>query len=475
MAYVKGEPPGQSSLFPPSLDELVADDHPVRVIEAYVGSLNLGALGFKHAEPSVMGRPCYDPADLLKLYVYGYMNRVRTSRRLETECKRNVEVMWLLGKLAPDHKTIADFRRINGEAFIQVCRGFVRFCAEAKLLAGTLVAVDGSKFQAVSSKRRVMTRQSLADESRKLDARIAQYLKGMDEADREERGEPIDRSAVRAAVEKLKTRKADCDSARAVLDELGENQHVTGEAEARLMPTPHGHAVAYNVQIAVDAEHGLIVHHEVINEVNDKSQLEPIAKAAREVLGGGDLKVVADKGYSGGAQFQACEDAGITPYVPPLRAAQRVNRRFYVVDDFKYDEKTDTLRCPASKVLTLKQICEGKHRIYQATAHDCGSCTNKPQCTAAARRMVTRHWHEAAFARMAERLAKEPDMMIRRQSTVEHPFAQLKQGVMGNGRLLVKGLVGARAEIALAVLVRNLKRVMNILGRRAVMARLAPA
>lgn len=477
MGYVKGEAPGQSSLFPPSLDELVADDHPVRVIEAFVAALDLGELGFERAEAGVMGRPAYDPGDLLKLYLYGYLNRIRSSRRLERECRRNVEVMWLLGKLAPDFKTIADFRRRNSQAFVQVCRAFVRFCAKAKLIGGDLVAIDGSKFQAVSSKRRVVTSRGLAEESRKLEARIAQYLKTLDEADREEGEEPIDRAAVVAALSELKARKANCETAGKMLEELGETQHVVGEPEARLMRTAHGQAVAYNVQSAVDARHGLIVHHEVTNAGTDNAQLEPTAKAAKEVVGGDTLTVVADAGYSNGAQFEACESAGITPFVPPNRAPKRKpGGEFYTVDDFTYDGHSDTYRCPAGKILVLKQIHRGDLiRIYGAAVDDCAGCAQKARCTRSARRCVSRHFHEEAFERMKKRLAQAPEMMTRRRCLVEHPFGQIKCWVMGDGRLLLRGLKGARTEMALAVLARNLKRVMNILGNKTLIERLARA
>lgn len=474
MGYVRGEAPGQSSLFPPSLDELVPEDHPVRVVAAFVGSLDLVELGFEHAEPGVMGRPAYDPADLLKLYLYGYLNRIRSSRRLERECRRNVEVMWLLGRLAPDFKTIADFRRRNSQAFVRVCRGFVGFCAKAQLLGGELVAIDGSRFQAVSSKRQVVTKRSLAEESRKLDARITQYLKSLDEADREEHDEPIDRHAVAAALEKLRSRKADCDSALGVLDELGETQHVLGEPEARLMRTAHGQSVAYNVQSAVDAQHGLIVHHAVTNAGTDNAQLEPVAKEAKAVLGVDKLDVVADAGYSNGAQFEACEEAGITPYVALNRAPQRkAGAEFYTVEDFTYEAPTDTYRCPAGKVMALKQIHHRDLiRIYAAQVDDCASCAQKTRCTRSARRFVSRHFHEDAFDRMQKRLEQAPEMMRRRRSLAEHPFGQIKSWVLGDGRLLLRGLQGARTEIALAVLARNLRRVINIVGPQIMIARL---
>jgi transposase len=474
MGYVRGEAPGQASMFPPSLDELVPADHPVRVIEAYVGSLSLVELGFERAIPEPTGRPGYDPADLLKLYLYGYLNRIRSSRRLERECQRNVEVMWLLGKLAPDFKTIADFRRVNGAGFVQVCRAFVQFCREAHLVGGELVAIDGSKFQAASARRRVVSQRSLAEESRKLDTRIGEYLKTLDKADRQEGAEPIDREAVRAALKKLRERQADCESAKALLDELGEKQHVIGEHDARLMSNGHSQAVAYNVQSAVDAKHGLVVHHDVSNVGTDSAQLESNAKAAQEALGGGEIKVVADAGYSNGTQFAACEQSGITPYVPPRRCFS--GRDLYSHEKFHYDERSDTYRCPAGKVLTLKTINNAdRMKIYAASPGDCGACAQKAQCTRSARRMLSRHFDEDAFERMNRRLASAPDIMKQRRCLAEHPFAQIKCGVMANGRFLLRGLSGARTEMALAVLVRNLRRVMTILGNRALIRRLALA
>lgn len=475
MGYVKGEPPGQGSLFPVALDELIAEDHPVRVIGAFVEALDLGDLGFERSEPVAMGRPAYDPADLLKLYLYGYMNRIRSSRRLERECRRNVEVMWLLGRLAPDFKTVADFRRRNSEAFVRVCRAFVGFCAKSKLLGAELVAIDGSKFQAASSKRRVVTARSLEEQSRKLDARIAQYLKSLDEADREEREESIDREAVAAALEELRARKANCETARAALKELGETQHVVGESEARLMRTAHGQEIAYNVQSAVDALNGLIVHHEVTNANTDNAQLEPMAKAAQAVLEREALSVVADAGYSNGAQFSACEQAGITPYVPANRSGNSAgDGTLYSAAAFIYDTRTDTYCCPAGKLLKRKQLDRRQQvHIYAAQKDDCARCVLKRQCTRAAQRFVSRHMHEAAFERMARRLAAAPDMMARRRSIAEHPFGQIKCWVMGDGRLLLRGLQGARTELALAVLARNLKRVINILGCRRLIAQMA--
>lgn len=475
MGYVKGDAAGQNSLFPPSLDELVPDDHLVRVVAAFVDGLDLGEAGFDRSVPPVMGRPAYDPADMLKLYLYGYLNRIRSSRRLERECQRNVELMWLLGRLAPDFKTIAEFRRRNAAAFGNVCRGLVRFCAREKLLGGHLVAIDGSKFKAATGKRRVVRAKALEQESRRLDARIAGYLQSLDEGDREEQEPTVDGAAVAAALKKLREAKADCDSARALLQELDEKQHVIDEPDAKLMRTANGHEVAYNVQTAVDSKHGLIVHHEVTNEPTDNRQLEPMAKAAQEMLGERSIEVVADAGYFNQTQFAACEAAGIAPYVPPNLGSNAAGAgRFYPSSAFRYDSQSDSYRCPADRVLRLKQVNRSEQaRIYAARKDDCDSCPLKSACTEAPRRFVQRHIHEEAGQRVAERLAAAPEMMSYRRSLAEHPFADLKYWVFGEPRFLLKGLHGAKAEMALAVLARNLKRVANILGNRTLAQRLA--
>lgn len=475
MGYVKGEAAGQSSLFPPSLDELVPGDHLVRVVAVFVDVLDLGEMGFERSQAPVMGRPSYDPADLLKLYLYGYLNRIRSSRRLERECQRNVELMWLLGRLAPDFKTIAEFRRRNERAFVNVCRSFVRFCAREGLLGGELVAIDGSKFKAARSKRQVVTARHLEEEGRRLDARIANYLKSLDEGDREEPPDSADKAAVSAALKKLRAEKADCDSARVVLKELGESQHIIGESEARLMRTTSGHDVAYNVQTAVDARHGLIVHHEVTSDANDLRQLEPVARAAQDVLGEKTINVVADAGYFNPTQFAACEAAGIVPHVPLSMGTNTVAaNRFYPTSSFTYDSQRDIYRCPAGRELRLKQIDRAKHgRIYAARKDDCASCPLKGGCTAAPRRFLSRHDHQDALQRMAQRLDAAPQMMTYRRSLAEHPFAHLKYWILGEPRFLLKGLRGARTEMALAVVARNLSRVANILGHRSLALRLA--
>jgi len=466
MGYIQGEGRQQSSLFPATLEELVPEDHLVRVIEAYVMRLDLRALGFSKAEPLKTGRPGYDPADLLKLYLYGYFQRIRSSRRLETECQRNVEVMWLLGRLTPDFKTIADFRKDNGVAFQATCRAFVQFCRQVGLISGELVAIDGSKFQAAASQRKHLSVAKLKAQQVKLEAQIARYLAELDEADRHETAETVERSAIKVALQHLESRHADNLTVQALMQAQGLDQFVLGEDEARLMRTQQGAKVAYNVQSAVDGAHGLILHHAVTQDGNDSQQLEPMAKAAQAILEQEELTVTADAGYSNGEQLQACEDAGVTAYVAVSRSTNNKGGDTSLFDRsaFTYDAAQDQYQCPAGQLLPLKQV-NGLQRIYAARA-DCSACALQPQCTNAKRRYVTRHRHEAAFERMQQRMQERPDMMVRRRSIVEHPFGNLKQWIMSNGRFLLRQLHGARTEMALAINAYNLKRALNVLGAR---------
>jgi transposase len=471
MRYIQGEDRTQGALFPVSLDELIPEDHLVRVIEAYICLLDLKQLGFDKAVPKATGRPSYHPGDLLKLYLYGYFQQVRSSRRLEAECQRNIEVMWLLGRLAPDFKTIADFRRDNSAAFVATCRAFVRFCRGAGLIAGDLVAIDGSKFQAVAANRKHITPKKLQQREAKLDKQIAHYLAQLDEADRGEQAEAIDRSAVQAALEELKVKKANNQTCQVLMQAQGLVQHVVGESDAQKMRTPTGPRISYNVQSAVDAKHCLIVHHEVTQDGADNRQLEPMAKATQEALEQNKLRVTADAGYSNGAQFQACEDAGITPFVPPNRAINTKGGEEQSFDRtlFSYDEESDRYQCPNGKLLTLKALNKGD-RIYHAEVDDCAACPLKNRCTKAERRYVSRHAHEAAFERMEQRMKANPGMMANRRSIVEHPFGNLKQWVFGNARFLLRQLKGTRMEMALAIQAYNLKRAINVLGMRGMMA-----
>lgn len=432
MAYIQGESRGQHTLFPTALDDLIPADHICRVIEAFVGKLDMAVLGFVRAEPADTGRPGYDPRDLLKLYLYGYLQQIRSSRRLEAECQRNVEVMWLLGRLVPDYKSIAEFRRMHSEAVTQTGAELVRFAREVGLVRGEWVAIDGSKFRAVSSAHGVHERDA-----------VKRYLDQLERADEQDEV-VIDASAVAAALEKLQSHP---------------------EPEVRFMRTTSGQVPAYNVQTAVDAEHALIVAQQVTMEANDQRSLLPMAEAAKQAVGAPEsLNVVADAGYFNGEQAERCEAAGIVPHVPANRGVNsKGNGQLFDRTEFIYDEKTDTFRCPAQQTLTRKQL-HRKDRavIYAAQPEACAPCPLKPNCTTGTRRVVQRHLHEAALQRMHQRTTA--DVMRLRRSTVEHPFASLKYRIFGHPRFLLRGRHGAQTEISLAIMVYNLKRMMNVLG-----------
>lgn len=474
MAYISGNSREQATLFPVVLGDLVPQDHPVRVIDAYVAGLDLRELGFAKAQPACRGRPPYDPGDLLKLYLYGYLNQVRSSRRLERECGRNVELMWLLNRLTPDHKTIAEFRRVNAQPFKAVCRSFVRFCAEAELIGGQWVAIDGSKFQAVASRRSTVTAAKLEAEMKSVDAAVQNYLENLDQADEAEATEATsDKQAVHQALARLQRRRADLATTREILKELKTSQHVVGEPEAKVMKMAQGHqAVAYNVQSAVDAKNKLIVHHELTNEANDIRSLAPMAKAVKEALNAKSLNVVADGGYLNTEHAKSCEQADISPYVPMQRKPNTHGGGVYFDRSaFTYNKDSDTYRCPAGEVLKLKYVSKADRRFIYTTPA-CGGCALKAKCTSAKQRSVRRHFDQDALERMQERLRQFPQAMALRRETAEHPFANLKQRILGNGRFLLRGMTSAAGELALAVLAYNFRRALNLIGSAAMTRKL---
>lgn len=432
MAYIEGEARGQHLLFPPTLDDLIPDDHLCRVIEAFVGKLDMERLGFVRAQPADTGRPGYDPRDLLKLYLYGYLQQVRSSRRLEAECQRNLEVMWLLQRLTPDHKSIAEFRRLHAEAVTEAGAELVRLARQVGLVRGEWVAIDGSKFRAVSSAKRVREREA-----------VKRYLEQLEQADQQEEL-VIDASAVAAALEKLQQ---------------------DPEPEARFMRTGEGTRPAYNLQTAVDAEHGLIVAQQVTSEANDIHCLLPMAEAAKAAVGNPEvLHVVADGGYANGEQAEQCEAEGIVPHVPATRGVNNQgDGALFDRSQFHYDENSDRFRCPAGQTLRRAALQPDRKRVaYKAASKQCQGCALKERCTNTKRRVVYRLLHDPALERMQQRAT--PELMRLRRSTVEHPFATLKYRIFGHPRLLLRGLRGARAETGLAVIAYNLKRMMNVLG-----------
>jgi transposase len=471
MSYVQGEDRGQAALLPAAIEDYVAAHAPVRVIDAFVDGLDVRGLRFGRSVPAATGRPPYDPRDLLKLYLYGYLNEVRSSRRLERECSRNVEVMWLLRRLAPDFKTIADFRRDNGAAIVGVCRAFVLFCRDQGLFTARLMALDGSKFRAAASAKRVMGRREIAEETAHLDRRIAEYLANLDENDADEPDEASSTTA--AALATLRARQAELDHLVAKLDCEERTTLVEGELDARPMGIGKGpKPPSYNLQTAVDVDTGLIVHHEVTSEPNDTRQLYPMAKATKDTLGISNLTVVADAGYSSGTAAAACEADGITACVPTNRSIHsQGDGTLFGRSAFVYQPETDTYMCPAGHVLARKQEVMRRDRLIVYAARDCAGCSLKPRCTTAERRFVSRHLHEDALERMNARFQADPSLIRQRRCASEHPFGTIKRMTAG-GRFLTRGLKKVAGEAALSVLAYNLIRAINLIGAAAICAKL---
>jgi transposase len=466
MAHIPGHDRSQLLLLPEAVDDYVAANNPVRFIEAFVDGLDLVALGFIGTVPKATGRPGYAPADLLKLYVYGYLNRTRSSRRLEAETHRNIEVIWLLRHLKPDFKTIADFRRINHKAFRPVFRQFVLLCRELDLFGKELLAVDGTRIKAVNNKDRNFTRASLTEFIRLADAKLDDYLQRLDHADAAETG--TSGSRVENLAEKIaavRARRERCQEMLAELDRTGESQISLTDPDSRAMAAHTRVAVGYNAQIAVDTKHKLIVEQQVTNQVLDMGLLTETAEPAKEILGVETIDVVADKGYFKIEDIEACEKAGMAPYVPRPQRGPSVRAGLFRKDEFKYDPETDSFTCPAGQRLTpyassaLRQL----KKINYANRKACRDCPLRARCTDNQFRTVSRLENEAVLDRMQERLAKRPEVLKQRRETVEHPFGSIKQW-MNQGAFLMRGLEKVRGEFSLTALAYNLRRVLNLVG-----------
>jgi len=466
--FVEGVDRGQATLFPAYLEDWICEDNPVRAVDVFVDELDLAELGFGGVDPEATGRPSYHPLVLLKLYIYGYLNRVQSSRRLEREAGRNIEVMWLTGRLAPDHKTIADFRRDNGPAIRKVCAQFVALCRAIGLLTRASVAIDGSKFKAVNNRDKNFTRAKMERRLAQIEESVARYLSQLDTADRQERSEALAAKTAHLK-EKLAKLASEIERLKAIEKAMlasPDQQISLTDPDSRSMATSGrgSGVVGYNVQVAVDTQHHLIVTHEVTNSGSDRSQLANIAMQAKEVLGAAHLDAVADRGYYNSTEIKACDDAGITVTLPkPMTSGAKADGRFGK-QDFVYVPTEDVYRCPAGEKLTYRFTGEeaGKMlRHYWATA--CPTCPLKSQCTPASLRRITRWEHEHVLEAVQQRLDANPQAMRARRETVEHPFGTLKMR-MGATHFLMKRLPKVATEMALHVLAYNLTRVMNIVG-----------
>jgi len=465
--FVEGEDRNQVALLPECLDDFVAEDNPVRVVDAFVGELDLRALGFGGLTPASTGRPSYHPAVLLKIYIYGYLNRIQSSRRLERECQRNLELMWLTGRLAPDFKTIADFRRDSGDGIQNVCRRFVVLCRELKLFSQAIVAIDGSKFKAVNNRDRNFTEVKIDRFQEQVAHSIQRYLDTLETADRTQ---PVGLQAkterLREKIKKLRKRMRELDGLKAQLKSEPDEQLSLTDPDARSMATSRlgSGIVGYNVQVAVDAKHHLIVAHNVTNDSSDRSQLSAMALAARDAMGKVRLQAHADRGYYNSTELKACDDAGIAAYVPKSMTSNAKAEGRFDKSDFIYIARDDEYKCPAGQRAIHRYTREERGlQIRRYWSSGCPQCPIKAQCTTGDYRRISRWEHEAVLDKVQRRLDRRPTAMTVRKRTVEHVFGTLKYW-MGSAHFLTRRLPNVATEMSLHVLAYNLKRVMSILG-----------
>jgi transposase len=466
--FIEGVDREQSTLFPECLDDWIDEDNPVRVIDAFVDELDLAELGFDGVDPKTTGRPSYHPSVLLKLYIYGYLNRVQSSRRLEREAGRNVEVMWLTGRLSPDHKTIADFRKDNGGAIRQVCARFVALCRTMGLFAEASVAIDGSKFKAVNTRDKNFTRAKMQRRMAQIEDSVARYLHQLDSADRQEPSvaRTTKTTRLKEKIAKLKEEMQRLQALETRMLATPDQQISLTDPDARSMATSGrgSGVVGYNVQVAVDTEHHLIVTHEVTNVGSDRSQLARVAKEAKATLETDGLEVVADRGYFNSDEILACVEAGITVTLPkPMTSNAKAEGRFGK-QDFRYLTEEDVYVCPAGERLAYRYTNEENGLVlHRYWTNACQSCAIKHSCTTGKERRITRWAHEHVLEAVQRRLDEHPEKMRQRRETVEHPFGTIKAR-MGATHFLTKTLPRVATEMALHVLAYNLTRVMNIIG-----------
>jgi transposase len=463
--FIEGIDRSQVSLLPECVDDYVSEDNPVRVVEAFVDQLDLREMGFEAIDPEATGRPGFHPSVMLKIYLYGYLNRVQSSRRLEHETQRNVELMWLTGRLMPDHKTIANFRRDNGKAIRRVCRQFIVLCRELNLFAHSLVAIDGSKFKAVNNRDKNFTAAKMQRRLAAINESIERYLTSMDTADRAEpEVAALKKGRLQEKIDALKQQMERLKVIEAQMNASPDKQVSLTDPDARSMKNREGGVVGYNVQTAVDTQHHLIVAHEVINEGIDRDQLAPMAEKAKAAIGVTELTVVADRGYFKSEQILNCTNAGITPIVPKSMTSNNRAAGQFDKQDFIYIAKDDEYLCPAGqRAIWRFSTLEHGLTLHKYWASACTRCVLKEQCTPGEYRRMTRWEHEQVLEEMQERLDRKPDSMRVRRRTAEHPFGTLKMW-MGAAHFLTKTLPRVRTEMSLHVLAYNLKRLMQIFG-----------
>jgi len=467
--FIEEKARSQTTLFPEQLDDYISQDNPIRTIEAFVDGLDMRSMSFKRVEPSSTGRPGYRPSTLLKLYIYGYLNRIQSSRRLERETQRNVELMWLLGRLQPDFKTISDFRKDNGEAIQQSCREFVEICRKLDLFSQSMIAIDGSKFKAVNNRKKNDLQGSMKRRISRVKKHIEDYIQLLDAKDK---NEPIsderDVPELRDKLESLQKHLEELKQREAAVKAQPDKQISETDPDSRLMKqSTVGSLVGYNVQTAVDTEYKLIVAHEVTNAPTDRGQLLQLARLAQATLKSEDLCVLADRGYYKGPDIKACFDEGITTLVPKSLTSGNGANGFFPRSAFKYDAEKNEYSCPANQILTYRHSSVDKQGMkmdtYYASSLTCRACDLKAKCTVGVNRRMRRWEHEDVLEKAEEKLKRTPDAMTTRASTVEHPFGTIKLWT-GSRHFLMKKLKNVRTEMSLNVLAYNLRRMISVLG-----------
>jgi transposase len=475
--FIEGEDRSQSTLFPERLDDYIAEDNAVRLVDAFVDGLDLKQLGFDRAEPSATGRPGYQPATLLKIYVYGYLNRIQSSRRLERESHRNVELIWLTGRLMPDFKTIADFRKNNRKAIRRVCMEFVGVCRELQLFSATLVAIDGSKFKAVNSRDKNFTKKSVKRRLQKTQANIDRYLAKLDAVDAEEPEiREVTAAELKQKIASMEAKMAELKQHEAEVEAHPNKQVSLTDPDARsMMKAGGGSTVSYNVQTAVDSKHHLIAAHEVTNAPSDRSQLASMAGQAKTALDAKTLTVIADPGYYKGEEIVDCYAAGIKALVPKVDTSTSKAKGRYSKADFRYDAEQNEYVCPAGQRLTYRfdSVEKGK-TLWVYMTYECASCPLQSKCTTGSAKRIKRWEHEAVLDAAEIDLKKNPDAMRQRKQLVEHPYGSIKYW-MGSTHFLMKRLPNVQAEMSLHVLAYNLRRAINVLGVPKILAQLQAA
>ena len=464
MSYKSGNDRNQIMLLPEAIGDYISENNPVQVIDAFVENLNKDKFNFKYQKTQSTGRPPFNPFDLLKLFLYGYINSLRSSRKLEKECHRNLEVIWLLKGLKPDHKTIANFRNVNKEELPKVLSEFILLCKGLSLLGGELVSIDGSKFKAVNNRSKNVVKEKAEARIKEIEQQINTYLEQLDENDKKEETmkEPT-REEILEKIKVIKARKARYENLKAKMEETGENQISEVDPDSRLMRNNHKMDVCYNVQTAVDEKNKLIIDYEVTNEACDINQLGNMAIKAQKTLGKENIDILADKGYFNTTDIKKCIDAGMSPYVSKPETTGPKNS--FKLEEFKYIKEKDVYLCPGNQELIFKKLRKDKKRVTRVyTTGACKNCELRKQCSKNIRgREIYRWEHEEIIEDMENRLKNEPEKYFKRRCLSEHPFGTIKRS-MNAGFLLVKGFEKVKAEISIIILSYNLKRVINIMG-----------